>query len=123
MIYLRRDATNPVTNTLVESDECKNVCTYPQKGSSTHSKSSSTLLSYVKPDVKSPNNEPTLTDVMNAIEKLDLEVSNVSKSYAAISQLAFDDKDLQKDIGALRKADNIHQLVDATDLIKVFYNE
>ena len=63
-----------------------------------------------------------LTDVMNAIEKLDLKVSNVSKSYATISQLAFEDKDLQKDTGALRKTDNIHQLVDATDIIEMFGN-
>ena len=118
------DTANLVMDTLLELDD--ESCTIlSQEGSSTHNKSSSTLLDYVMPVVKSPKKESTLTDVMNAIEKLDIKVSNVGKSYTAMSKLAFEDedKDLQKDICAMRKADNINQLVDATDLIEMFYDE
>ena len=101
-----------------------------KEANSAITKVSSTLLSYIKSDSKSPASElplteressatepsatetsvsePTLNDVMDAIQKLNLQVSDLGKHHKAISKLAFEDNDLKKHISAMKNSDNIY---------------
>ena len=109
---------------VVESSSSVSMVEQGQKDTKSAKKLSSTVLDYFK-DSKSDDstNDATLNDILEAIKKLDIKVSDFGKHHRAITEIAFEDKELRKVVTAMRGAKNIHELVEANDLLQFFYND
>ena len=52
---------------------------------------------------------------------LEVKVGQLGKHHHNITQLAFEDKSLRNDVSEMRKAENIHEMADSSELLEVFY--
>ena len=60
---------------------------------------------------------------MDAIEKLTINVDDIGQKHARMTQLACEDSETSKSIIRIKDAQNISQLVEATNLIEWYYDE
>ena len=54
---------------------------------------------------------------------LEVKVGQLGKHHHNITQLAFEDKSLRNDVSEMRKAENIHEMDDSSELLEFFYDE
>ena len=52
-----------------------------------------------------------------------MKVGELGKHHHSITQLAFEDKSLRNDVSKMRKAENIHEMADSSELLEFFYDE
>ena len=86
-------------------------------------KNQKTLLGFAKPDTTVLEKDTSLKQVIDAVAELSLKVENIGKQHTTFLQLAFEDKDVQRSVSAMRKAENILELTESTQLLEWFYDE
>ena len=91
--------------------------------SSLSAKNQKTLLEYAKPDTTVLEKDASLKQVIDAVAELSLKVENIGKQHTTFLQLAFEDKDVRRSVSAMRKAENILELTESTQLLEWFYDE
>ena len=91
---------------------------------STSRKTSSTLIKYTSDETKTSEDarvDATVNDIMGAIKSLNVKVGELGKHHLSITQFAFEDKSLRNDVSKMRKAENIHEMADSSELLEFFY--
>jgi hypothetical protein len=87
------------------------------------SSSQATLLSFTQKESNTATEEPPLKQVLDAISGLSIKVDSIGKRQETLEHLAFEDDNVRHSIECVRKATNIIELCEATDLIQWFYDE
>ena len=85
----------------------------------TSRKTSSTLIKYTSDETKTSEDarvDATVNDIMGAIKSLNVKVGELGKHHLSITQFAFEDKSLRNDVSKMRKAENIHEMADSSEL-------
>ena len=95
----------------------------PWQKSSLSAKNQKTLLEFAKPDTTVLEKDASLKQVIDAVAELSLKVENIGKQHTTFLQLAFKDKDVRRSVSAMRKAENILELTESTQLLEWFYDE
>ena len=95
----------------------------PWQKSSLSAKNQKTLLEFAKPDTTVLEKDASLKQVIDAVAELSLKVENIGKQHTTFLQLAFEDKDVRRSVSAMRKAENILELTESTQLLEWFYDE
>lgn len=86
------------------------------------SRSQATLLSFTLNET--PTEEPPLKQVLDAISGLSIKVDSIDKRQKTLEHLAFEEEDsVRTSIDSMKKATNIVELCEATDLIQWFHDE
>lgn len=91
--------------------------------SSLLAKNQKTLLEFTKPNTSVLEKDKSLKQVIDAVAELSLKVENIGKQHTSFLQLAFEDKDVGRSVSAMRKAENILELTESTQLLEWFYDE
>ena len=84
------------------------------------SNSQATLLSFALKET--PTQEPPLKQVLDAISGLSIKVDSIDKRQKTLEHLAFEEDGVRTSIDCMKKATNIVELCEATDLIQWFYD-
>ena len=72
---------------------------------------------------ESSSKDLTLNDVMEAIRNLSVDVNEIKIRHNKISNRVFDDIDQSRTLERIRKAENINELADASEIIEWYYEE
>ena len=86
-------------------------------------KNQKTLLEFAKLDTTVLEKDTSFKQVMDAVAELSLKVDSIGKQHTTFLQLAFEDNDVQKSVSAMRKAENILELTESSQLLEWFYDE
>ena len=81
------------------------------------------LLSMIQMKKQNDVAEPKLSDVMEAVKQLSLSIEEMKTWHSKVSDATFSTDSKTKNLAIIRKAENIHQLIAATDMIEWHYNE
>ena len=68
-------------------------------------------------------NDISIKQVIDAVAELSLKVDIIGKQHTTFPQLAFEDNDVRRSVSAMRKAENILELTESTQLLEWFYDE
>ena len=93
------------------------------QNSSLSGKNQKTLLEFAKPDTTVLEKDSSLKQVIDAVAELSFKVENIGKQHTTFLQLAFEDKDVRRSVSAMRKAENILELTESTQLLEWFYGK
>lgn len=113
----------PVELECTESLESLAFDVTEKESSEISKKCQSTLLSFRKQEELKDEKEVSLSQVMQAVEKLSLKVEGIATKHATLEQLAFEDSDVHKCVIAMRSTNNIIELSSASKLLEWFYDE
>ena len=85
----------------------------------------STLLSFrtEKLDATKKNSTVDMDAIMTEINKLSLKVDDIGAKHRSLQQLVFEDPETGRQVAAMKKANNINELVEASKPIQWFYDE
>ena len=117
-------------DTCVDVEEKKEVeitTTTPVISSTRSAETATTMFDYFEAHSENDlcnvtDKTATLNDVMDGIKQLNL-VDEFGQHHQSIVQLAFEDKETRSDVSMMRKAENIHESAEATELFQFFYDE
>ena len=83
----------------------------------------STIFSHaLKPDAAGQEKNISMKDFMQEIRNLSSKIDGIGKQHTSLMQLALEDGYDRKSTVVMQKAGNIHEMVDATDLLEWFYD-
>ena len=117
-IHSKKPESNP--NDPLDDDPCSDSIS--QK-SSLLAKNQKTLLEFAKPSTTVLENDTSIKQVIDAVAELSLKVDSIGKQRTTFLQLAFEDNDVRRSVSAMRKAENILELTESTQLLEWFYDE
>ncbi len=96
--------------------------TGPMNYSATYQKTGQKSLLQFKIS-ESKDKDVSLEEIVDAIEKLTIKVDDIGQKHARMTQLACEDSETSKSIIRIKNAQNISQVVEATNLIEWYYDE
>lgn len=86
-------------------------------------KNQSTLLTMTRPKATEQKTDTSLKQVIDAVADLSLKIDSIGKQHETMVQLALEDGEVQKSLFTMRKAENILQLTESSQLLEWFYDE
>lgn len=86
-------------------------------------KNQKTLLEFAKLGTAASKKVTCLEKLVDAVSEMSLKVDNIEMKHTTLLQLAFEDNEARESVSAMRKAENIVELTESTQLLEWYYDE